>query len=119
MRYGFVPDSSGKGTFAVNVGPEVQPVSEGTMSQPDSLLDPLQAEQHAFNEHLEGMLAEHPNEFVVFHDGKVAGFFKTYDEAYGFALDSYGLDAVFLISQVIRRDTQPASVSWQAGVMFG
>jgi hypothetical protein len=89
-----------------------------TMSTPDRL-DLLQVEQNAFDKSLEGMLADHPNEFVVFHGGEPVAYFKTYDEAYGFALDTYGLDAVFLVSQVIRRDTQPASLSWYSGVMFG
>jgi hypothetical protein len=88
------------------------------MSTPERL-NLLRVEQSAFDEQLEGMLAEHPNEFAVFHGGKAAGFFLTYDEAYAFALDTFGLDGAFLISQVIRRDTQPASLSWYAGVMFG
>lgn len=81
--------------------------------------DLLQVEQSAYDQQLESMLAEHAKEFVVFHGGQAAGYFKTYNEAYAYALDTYGLDAVFLISQVIRRDTQPASLSWYAGVMFG
>jgi hypothetical protein len=88
-----------------------------TQAQPDP--DPLQVEQNAFNEHLDEMLGTHRGEYVVFHGGKPVDFFKTYDEAYAFALDRFGLDEVFLVAQVTRRNTQPASVSWQAGVMFG
>jgi hypothetical protein len=81
--------------------------------------DLLQVEQSAFDQQLESMLTEHADQFVVFQGGRAAGFFPTYNEAYAYALDTYGLDAVFLISQVIRRDTQPASLSWYAGAMFG
>jgi hypothetical protein len=79
----------------------------------------IQSEQNAFDQQLPQMLEEHPGEFVVFHGGKPLGFFSAYDQAYSFALDELGLDEVFLVSQVISRDAQPASISWYAGVMFG
>ena len=82
-------------------------------------MDELRIEQDAFISLLPKMLDEHPGQFTVFHAGEPAGFFRTYDEAYGFALKTFGLDTPFLVSQVIPPDTAPASLSWYAGVMFG
>lgn len=79
----------------------------------------LELEQAAFDSQLPELLQEHSLEFVVFRDRKPVGFFKTYDEAYNHALDTFGLDTVFLIAQVVEQDRMPASISWYAGVMFG
>ena len=79
----------------------------------------LEAEQVAFDRLLPRMLEEHRGQFVVFHGQEPRGFFATYDGAYVFALDNFGLDKVFLISEVIERDNTPASISWHSGVMFG
>jgi hypothetical protein len=82
-------------------------------------LETLRAEQRAFDAVLEDMLERHAGEFAVFHDGEPAGFFSTYDDAYGFALDRFGLDTVFLVSEVKRRRPEVTSIAWDLGVMFG
>lgn len=82
-------------------------------------LPALEAEQAAFDRLLPDLLKEHGGEFVVVYGQEPRGFFKTYNEAYSFALDNYGLDSVFLISKVIGNDNRPASISWYSGVMFG
>jgi len=79
----------------------------------------LAKEQAAFDQLLPAMLLEHPNEFVVFHGGRPEGYFPTYDAAYAFALDTFGLDAVVLVAEVRERSSAPASISWYAGAMFG
>ncbi len=76
----------------------------------------LKVEQVAFDRLLPKMLAEHRGQFVVIYGQQPRGFFSTYDEAYAFALDSFGLDAVFLISEVIERDNAPASIFWHSVV---
>lgn len=81
-------------------------------------LEALQAEQEAFDQALPEMLAEHPDQYVVVHDRIPVGFFATYNDAYATALERFGLDETFLISQVVKRTPQPASVAWEAGVMF-
>jgi len=46
------------------------------------------------------------------------GFYKTYNDAYRAALDRFGLDDVFLISEVLERRPEMVPISWTAGVMF-
>jgi hypothetical protein len=81
--------------------------------------DRLRREQAAFDRQLPEILPEHQGEFVVFKDEVPQGFYKTYNDAYGAALDRFGLDDVFLISEVLERHPEPVSISWTAGVMFG
>jgi hypothetical protein len=82
-------------------------------------LEDLQQEQDAFDAALPKLLREHRGEFVVFKDRKPVGFYPSYDDAYAMALDRYGHEAVFLISEVVQRIPQPVSLSWNAGVLFG
>jgi hypothetical protein len=89
------------------------------MNATEPKLFALKVEQAAFDRLLPEMLEEHRGQFVVVHDQKPCGFFTTYDGAYAFALDTFGLDTVFLISEVIEPDNTPASISWHSGVMFG
>jgi hypothetical protein len=79
----------------------------------------LKVEQAAFDRLLPKILKDRRGQFVVVYGEESRGFFTTYDEAYAFALDNFGLDAVFLISEVIERNNTPASISWHSGVMFG
>ena len=88
------------------------------MSAQTPKLPALEAEQATFDHLLPELLKEHRGEFVVVYGQEPRGFFKTYNDAYSFALDSYGLDSVFLISEVVEHDNKPASISWSAGVMF-
>jgi hypothetical protein len=81
--------------------------------------DLLQAEQEAFDRHLEEMLREHAGEFVIFRKGEPIGFFPDYQTAYKSGLEKFGLDQVFLVSEVKRRTPEPVSLSWVAGAMFG
>lgn len=81
-------------------------------------LEKLRREQQAFDRALDGMLRNHAGEFVVFHDGSPVGFYADYDTAYEDALKRFGLDEVFLVSEVKKRDPEPISLSWQTGVMF-
>lgn len=80
--------------------------------------DALHREQDAFDSQLPQMLPHHSGEYVVFKDGKPAGFFPTYQDAYEAALDSYGLDGTFLVSEVAERPIQSVSIAWDHGVMF-
>jgi hypothetical protein len=79
----------------------------------------LAQEQAAYDRLLPDMLAKHSGKFVVFHSEEPQGYFDTYDAAYGFALDTFGLDAVVLVAMIKERDISPASISWHAGVLFG
>jgi hypothetical protein len=81
--------------------------------------DRLRREQAAFDRQLPEILPEHQGEFVVFKDEAPQGFYKTYNDAYGAALDRFGLDDVFLISEVLERHPESVPIAWAAGVMFG
>ena len=79
----------------------------------------IEDEQAAFNAVLATMMETHAGEFVVFHQGEAAGYFETYDQAYADALDRFGLDDVYLVSEVVQRRPEAASISWDLGVLFG
>ena len=77
----------------------------------------LEIEQKAFDLQLESMMRGHEGEFVLFRDEKPVAFFPTYNEAYQAGLDQFGLDAVYIVSEVKRRDRQATSITWAAGAM--
>jgi hypothetical protein len=81
--------------------------------------DTLQAEQEAFDRQVEEMLKEHAGQFVLFKKGGVVAYFPDYQAAYKAGLEKFGLDQVFLVSEVRRRAAEPVSLSWVAGAMFG
>lgn len=74
-------------------------------------------EQKAFDAALQGMLAEHAGQFVVFHDGKAFGFFPTFRDAYRKGLEKFGLNEVFLVSEVRATTPEPPSISFCTGAM--
>lgn len=65
----------------------------------------LVKERAAFERRLEQLLRDHRDQYVVFNRGEPRGFFPSYAEAYDHALDLFGLDEAFLITQVT--DTPP------------
>jgi hypothetical protein len=79
----------------------------------------LEREQDAFDSQLDDLLKEHAGKFVLWHHGKLDDLYDNEEQAYKAGLERYGLDEVFLISEVVRYPLHPASVSWEAGVMFG
>jgi len=79
----------------------------------------LQEEQAAFEAQLDGLLAEHANQYVLFKGGQPVAFFPDHSTAYAAALERFGVDATFLIAQVRKTVPQPVSLSWEAGVLVG
>lgn len=77
----------------------------------------LEREQKAFDSQLDEMMREHEGEYVLFRGEKPVAFFPTYNEAYQAGLDQFGLDEVYIISEVKRRDHYATSVTWAAGAM--
>lgn len=77
----------------------------------------IEQEQRSFDEQLEAMLAEHEGEFVLFR-GEPVAYFSKYEDAYAAGLERFGVDQVFLISEVRKRPPQTTSLAWEAGVMF-
>jgi hypothetical protein len=77
----------------------------------------LEREQKAFDLQLKDMMRDHDGEFVLFRGEKPIAFFATYNEAYQAGLDQFGLDDVYIISEVKRRDHHATSVTWAAGAM--
>jgi hypothetical protein len=77
----------------------------------------LEREQEAFDSQLDEMMREHEGEYVLFRGGKPVAFFTTYNEAYQAGLDKFGLDDVYIVSEVKRRDQHATSVTWAAGAM--
>ena len=82
-----------------------------------SIYSKLEKEQTAFDAKLDEMMRDHEGDFVLFHDGDPVAYFGTYNEAYEAGLDRFGLDAVYIVSEVKRRDRHATSVTWAAGVM--
>jgi hypothetical protein len=83
----------------------------------DNRLHKLEGEQSAFDAELEGMIADHEGEFVLFRGGAPVAYFATYMEAYQAGLDRFGLDDVYIVSAVKRRDVHATSITWAAGAM--
>jgi len=64
------------------------------------------------------LLPSHRGEFALWKDDRVLGFYATYEDAYAAGLDTVGLDAPFLVGEIVEREPQRVSVAWQTGVMF-
>jgi hypothetical protein len=79
-------------------------------------LTQLEFEQAAFDAKLDEMMAEHEGEFILFR-GEPVAYFPAYNDAYQAGLDRYGLDDVFIVSEVKRRDGNATSVAWAFGAM--
>jgi hypothetical protein len=77
----------------------------------------LEHEQNAFDAQLDEMMREHEGEYVLFRGEKPVAFFPSYNEAYQAGLDQFGLDEVYIISEVKRRDQYATSVTWAAGAV--
>lgn len=77
----------------------------------------LEREQKAFDAQLNDMMRDHGGDFVLFQGEKPVAFFDTYNEAYQAGLDQFGLDGVYIVSEVKRRDNHATSVTWAAGAM--
>ena len=56
-------------------------------------------------------------QFVVVHDGKPIDFFESYGDAYQAGLDRFGVDEIYLVSKVQEQKPEPASVSWEFGLL--
>jgi hypothetical protein len=81
-------------------------------------LSRIEREQNAFDRQLNDLMREHEGEFVIFKDEAPVAFLPSYEEAYATALDRFGLDQTFFVSEVKRRPPQTTSFAWEAGVMF-
>ena len=79
----------------------------------------IEDEQRDFDAVLPSLMAEHSGEYVLFYQGKVQHFFEDRTEAYRSGLESFGLDSVFLVAEVKKKEIETASLSWDLGVMFG
>jgi hypothetical protein len=79
--------------------------------------DPLQKEQDAFEAAREELLEDHEGEFVVFKDQRPVGFYSSFKEAYSRAIDLFGLESVFLVSEVRRQVPGSALLSWDLAVL--
>ena len=77
----------------------------------------LEQEQQAFDDQLDDMMRDHDGEYVLFRGGAPVEFFESYNAAYQAGLDRFGLDGVYIVSQVKRRDRHATSVTWAAGAM--
>lgn len=62
------------------------------------------AELMFFDEHKEDWVQQHPGWFVVIQGGVVAGFHKTYADAFRAGLATFGSQRPFLIKQIWKDD---------------
>src|SRR5713101_4203119 len=79
----------------------------------------LEQEQAAFDAQLPELLKEHRGEFVLFKEGRPAGFFKDHGSAYAAGLQRFGLGVAFSVVAVSLKKKKPISFDWETGVMFG
>ena len=77
----------------------------------------LTEEQAAFDDLLPSILEEHRGQFVIVHNGEVIDFFDSYGDAYQAGLDRLGVDKIYLVSKVQEKKTEPASLSWEFGLL--
>jgi len=92
------------------------------MGDNERRLEDAAREQAAFNALRDALLASgHRGKHVLFHAGKVEGFFNSPADAYAKGLDQYGIDAVFLVAHVVDAKVEegPISLSWELGLMDG
>jgi hypothetical protein len=82
----------------------------------DEINDQVRAEMHRFRDALPRLLEEHRGKWVVFLDGVVRGVYADEDQAYAAGLETFGLDRVFVVAEVIE-DTGPHPVT--EGIFFG
>lgn len=79
----------------------------------------LLREQEAFESQLADLLNEHFGQFVVFKGLKPAGFFPTYESAYTFAVQRFGTEGGYLVTEVKRRGPESLSISYLTGALHG
>lgn len=79
----------------------------------------LEAEQLAFDSMLNKLMVDHLGQFVVVKGGKPIGFYPTFADAHRAALERFGMEEDFLVSEVKKRGPETPSISWTTGVMFG
>ena len=77
----------------------------------------IEIEQEAFDAALGQLLETHAGEFVVFKDEKPSGFYGSFKEAYAEALQQYGLNGAFLVSEIQPTTPGNSSLSWDLGVL--
>ncbi|MBI5488593.1 MAG: hypothetical protein HY905_14765 [Deltaproteobacteria bacterium] len=75
----------------------------------------VKQEMEAFRAALPGLLLDHGDQWVVFIDGKVVGFYVDEESAYTAAMRAFGPRAGFVVAQVAREKPEPIS----ARVLFG
>lgn len=63
--------------------------------------DALAKELAVFEQKKDSWIAQHLGEFVVLHGSEEGGFYKTYAEALRAGLARFGVEADFLIRQVL------------------
>lgn len=88
-----------------------------TTKATDRSLDAIKVEQAAFDEKLQGMMKDHAGQFALFKGGKAVAFFPTYQDAYRGGLERFGVDEVFLVSEVKVGRHEPPSISFCTGAM--
>lgn len=87
------------------------------MAEMQPIPEKLAKEQAAFDELLPSILEEHRGQFVVVHHGEPIDFFKSYGDAYQAGLDRLGVDEIYLVSKVQEKKAEPASLSWELGLL--
>ena len=79
--------------------------------------DTIEVEQAAFDSQLDELMKEHAGQFALFHRGKAVGFFQTFEQAYRGGLERFGVNEIFLVSEVRKRGPEVSSISWLTGAM--
>ncbi len=88
-----------------------------TTKTADRNFEAIRVEQAAFNSKLAGMMKDHAGQFVLFKAGHPVAFFPTYQDAYRAGLERFGVNEIFLVSEVKRSVPQTPSISFCSGAM--
>lgn len=88
-----------------------------TTKKAERTFDAIKVEQAAFDSKLEEMMTDHAGQFVVFRGGQPVAFFPTFRDAYRAGLERFGVDEVFLVSEVKQSVPEPPSISFCTGAM--
>lgn len=77
----------------------------------------VESEQRAFDGMIDDLLEHHAGQIAVVKDHRLVGFFPARGAAYAAAIERFGSDSAFLISEVSTPEIEPTSISWSWGAI--
>jgi hypothetical protein len=87
------------------------------MSKRLTAAEVVEKEQCAFDGMIDDLLEDHAGQIALVKDHRPVGFFPARGAAYAAAIERFGADSAFLISEVSKPDIEPTSISWCWGAI--